>query len=73
MKKKREGNFDLMNNASMFIHASLYYILFINTKTSNMIENTEKPEDRVPLLHLNKVSKKELCKTYIKLRTKIYH
>lgn len=56
MKKKREGNFDLMNNASMFIHASLYYILFINTKTSNMIENTEKTEDRVPLLHLNKVS-----------------
>lgn len=66
MKKKREGNFDLMNNALMFIHASLYYIiLFINTKTSNMIENTEKTEDSVPLLHLNKVSKKELCKTSI--------
>lgn len=63
MKKKREGNFDLMNNASMFIHASLYHILFINTKTSNMIENTEETEDRVPLLHLNKVSPR---KNYVK-------
>lgn len=62
MKKKREGNFDLMNNASMFIHASLYYILFINTKTSNMIENTEKPEDRVPLLHLKKYPRKNYVK-----------
>lgn len=61
MKKKREGNFDLMNNALMFIHASLYYIiLFINTKTSNMIENTEKTEDRVPLLHLKKSIQKRI-------------
>lgn len=59
-----------MNNASMFIHASLYYILYINTKTSNMIENTEKTEDRVPLLHLKKVSKKELCKTSIIFKNK---
>lgn len=73
MKKKREGNFDFMNNVLMFIYVLFYYIFFINIKISNMIENIEKFEDRVLLLYLNKVFKKELCKIYIKLRMKIYY
>lgn len=73
MKKKREGNFDFMNNVLMFIYVLFYYIFFINIKISNMIENIEKFEDRVSLLYLNKVFKKELCKIYIKLRMKIYY
>lgn len=50
MKKKREGNFDFMNNVLMFIYVLFYYIFFINIKISNMIENIEKFEDRVLLL-----------------------
>lgn len=73
MKKKREGNFDFMNNVLMFIYVLFYYIFFINIKISNMIENIEKIEDRVLLLYLKKVFKKELCKIYIKLRMKIYY